>query len=183
MNRSLWAPWRMAYIQHLDAQAATARAADAAAVKPSESNFLAQYWGEPQQDQAQGVIFRDELGMILLNRFPYANGHLLVALGEPRATLVEYSSHDRAHFWRLMDLAMALCQATCQPQGMNVGLNIGRAAGAGLPQHIHGHVVPRWAGDCNMMSVLGNVRVIPDALDQSYQRYRAVLPEVLARTL
>jgi ATP adenylyltransferase len=173
----------MAYIQHLDAQAATARTADAASANAAETNFLAQYWGSPQHDQAQGVIFRDELGMILLNRFPYANGHLLVALGDPRATLGEYTSTERAHFWRLMDLAMALCQEMCQPQGMNVGLNIGRAAGAGLPQHIHGHVVPRWTGDCNLMSVLGNVRVIPDALEQSYQRYRAVLPAVLARTL
>lgn len=183
MNRSLWAPWRMAYIQQLDAQSVAARAADASTGAPIETNFLAQYWAAPQRDREQGVVHRDHLGMVLLNRFPYANGHLLVALGEPRGTLAEYSPENRAHFWRLMDLGMALCQAAWEPQGINAGLNIGRAAGAGLPEHIHGHVVPRWAGDCNFMSVLGHIRIIPDALEQSWERYRSVLPAVLARTL
>ncbi|MBL9140638.1 MAG: HIT domain-containing protein, partial [Phycisphaerae bacterium] len=122
-----------------------------------------------------------EVGFVLLNRYPYANGHLLVALGEPRGTLTEYSPRERAHFWRLMDLSMALCTAVCEPQGLNVGLNVGRAAGAGLPEHVHGHVVPRWAGDCNFLSVLGEVRVIPDALEQSWHRYRAALPGLIAK--
>ena len=182
MNRSLWAPWRMAYIQSLDAQhAAEVAATPGASAAPSaSSNFLAQYWAHPDRDHEQLVVHRDSLGMVLLNRYPYANGHLLVALGEPRGSLGEYAHDDRAHFWRLMDLAMALCSAACDPQGMNVGLNIGRAAGAGLPEHVHGHVVPRWAGDCNFLSVFGEVRVIPDALEQSWQRYREALPSVLA---
>lgn len=192
MNRSLWAPWRMAYIQSLDAQhaaevAATPGASNASSTRnasnsPTPSgNFLAQYWAHPDRDNEQFVVHRDSLGMVLLNRYPYANGHLLVALGEPRGTLGEYSHEERAHFWRLMDLAMALCNAACDPQGMNVGLNIGRAAGAGLPEHVHGHVVPRWAGDCNFLSVFGEVRVIPDALERSWLHYRSVLPTVLAK--
>lgn len=182
MNRSLWAPWRMAYIQSLDAQDELARAAARSGEgAPASGNFLAQYWAHPELDRAQLVVHRDARGMVLLNRFPYANGHLLVALGEPRGTLGDYAPEDRAHFWRLMDLAMALCTAACEPQGMNAGLNIGRAAGAGLPEHVHGHVVPRWAGDCNFLSVLGQVRVIPDALERSWEMYRAALPAVIAK--
>jgi len=68
---------------------------------------------------------------------------------------------------------MDLCQRTFEPQGMNVGVNLGRAGGAGLPEHLHGHVVPRWAGDTNFMSVLGGVRMIPDSLERAYEAYRA----------
>lgn len=190
MQADLWAPWRMAYIRNLEAQAATVRTAmgSGGPTSPSadtggETNFLAACWANPALDREQGVIHRDALGMILLNRYPYANGHLLVALGEPRPTLAEYAPEHRAHFWKLMDLAMALCENACHPQGMNVGLNIGRAAGAGLPQHVHGHVVPRWAGDCNFLSVLGQVRVVPDALERTWERYRAVLDQVQTHTL
>lgn len=179
MQRSLWAPWRLAYIQSLDAQ--DPPAATGADGRGGNANFLAEYWARPEHDRAQFVIHRDHAGMVLLNRYPYANGHLLVALGKPRGTLAEYSREERAHFWRLMDLGMTLCEEACAPQGINAGLNVGRAAGAGLPEHVHGHVVPRWAGDCNFLSVLGHVRVIPDALERSWERYREVLPAALAR--
>jgi ATP adenylyltransferase len=179
MQRSLWAPWRLAYIQSLGAQ--DAPSGSVAGAPTSGANFLAEYWAHPERDREQFVVHRDHAGMVLLNRYPYANGHLLVALGRPRGALVEYAPDERAHFWRLMDLAMALCEEACAPQGMNAGLNVGRAAGAGLPEHVHGHVVPRWAGDCNFLSVLGEVRVIPDALERSWERYRAALPASLAR--
>jgi ATP adenylyltransferase len=105
-----------------------------------------------------------------------------VALGEPQPTIDRYAPADRAHFWRLMELAMDLCEHAFGPQGMNVGINLGRAAGAGLPEHLHGHVVPRWNGDTNFMSVLGATRMIPDALERTFDAYRAVLPESLVRT-
>lgn len=180
MHRNLWAPWRMAYIKGLDAHAAEARAAGG---EPrGDDNFLAGYWAHPELDREQLVVYRSERGLVLLNRFPYANGHLLVALGEPRGMLSEYDAASRAHFWQLMELAMALCTEVFQPQGLNAGLNIGRAAGAGLPQHVHGHVVPRWAGDTNFLSVLGEVRVIPDSLERSWEQYRAALPKVMAQS-
>ena len=177
MHPNLWAPWRMAYIRDLEA-----RAAEAGAGAPTGgANFLADCWAHPERDAAQHVIHRDARGMVLLNRYPYTNGHLLVALGEARPTIDGYAPADRAHFWRLMELAMELCQRAFQPQGMNAGLNLGRAGGAGLPEHLHGHVVPRWAGDTNFMSVLGEVRVIPDALEHAYGAYRRHLHDARAK--
>ena len=167
----LWAPWRMAYIRALDHESKTARAGAPAPSTPPD--FLGEYWAHPERDAAQLVVFRDRRGMVLLNRYPYSNGHLLVALGAAHATLEEYPPEERAHFWRLMELAMALCEEACHPQGMNVGLNLGRAAGAGLPEHLHGHVVPRWSGDTNFLSVLGGIRVIPDTLEDAYLAYCA----------
>ena len=162
----------MAYIRALESQADAARAGGEPGGSP---NFLADAWAHPERDREQHVVFRDGRGMILLNRFPYTNGHLLVALGEPQPTIDRYSPADRAHFWQLMERAMDLCRRTFDPQGMNVGINLGRAAGAGLPEHLHGHVVPRWAGDTNFMSVLGGARVIPDSLERAYDAYRATI--------
>ena len=148
---------------------------------PAVHDFLAAYWDRPELDDAQYVIHRDGRGMVLLNRYPYCNGHLLVALGAPEPSIDRYAPSDRAHFWRLMELAMDLCRHVLDPQGMNVGLNVGSASGAGLPEHLHGHVVPRWSGDTNFMGVIGEVRTIPDALDRTFTLYKAELPSSIAR--
>ncbi len=177
MHAALWAPWRMAYLRDLEA-----KATEAGAMAPTGlPNFLAAYWARPDLDEAQHVIHRDERGMVLLNRYPYSNGHLLVALGEPQPSIERYAPADRAHFWRLMELAMDLCQHALRPQGMNAGINLGAAGGAGLPEHLHGHVVPRWSGDTNFMSVIGEVRTIPDALDRTFALYKAELQASIAR--
>ena len=137
-------------------------------------SFLEQYWRTPEHDERNHVIVRDAHGIILLNRYPYANGHLLVALGDPRPTLLEYDPAQRKAFWSLVERAMALMDAALQPQGVNVGINQGAAAGAGVPEHLHAHLVPRWASDTNFISVVGQVRVIPGALEAMAARYRAV---------
>lgn len=175
MLSSLWAPWRLAYIRSLEAKAAEARGGG---TPGGPTNFLSAAWTRPEEDRERHVVFRDSKGIVLLNRYPYTNGHLLVALGEAQPTIDRYAPIDRAHFWKLMEIAMDLCQRAFEPQGMNVGLNLGRAGGAGLPEHLHGHVVPRWAGDTNFMSVLGGTRVIPDSLDRAWERYREVAGHV-----
>jgi ATP adenylyltransferase len=119
--------------------------------------------------------------MILLNAFPYANGHLLVALGEPAPRLLDYSASQRAAFWSLMDAAADLMERTLNPQGINLGVNQGRAAGAGVPQHLHGHLVPRWGGDTNFITVVGQVRIIPGSLEEMWLRYRRTLESRPAR--
>lgn len=164
--KALHAPWRLAYLEAADA------AEQKAGPATSTGSFLLDYWRAPGDDVKNLVIVRDGAGMILLNRYPYANGHLLVALGEARPTLMDYTPEQRAALWGLVDRAAELLQRTLQPQGMNIGINQGRAAGAGVPQHLHAHLVPRWNGDVNFMSVVGQVRVIPSSLEVMAARFR-----------
>lgn len=165
---SLHAPWRLTYLESLDAKEKSSGAAP-----PSTGSFLRDYWLAPADDEKNHVIVRDRDGMILLNAYPYANGHLLVALGEARPRLLDYDPAQRARLFELAALASDLMQRTLSPQGINYGINEGRAAGAGVPQHLHVHLVPRWAGDVNFIAVVGGVRIIPCALDAMASRYRA----------
>lgn len=137
-------------------------------------SFMLDYWRDPSSDEKNHVIVRTAHGLILLNAFPYANGHLLVALGEARPTLLDYEPEQRAQLWGLTEVATGLMQRTLEPQGINIGINQGRAAGAGVPQHLHVHLVPRWGGDVNFMTAIGQVRVIPAALEAMAARYRKV---------
>lgn len=112
--------------------------------------------------------------MVLLNRYPYANGHLLVALGDARPTLLDYDSEQRAAFWSLVEHAASLMQRALDPPGINFGINQGAAAGAGVPDHLHAHLVPRWEGDTNAMTVVGGTRVIPASLESMWEMYTSV---------
>ncbi len=166
---ALHAPWRDQYMQDLSDES-----------KRSESvslpDFLSDYWSKPHDDEKNLVVLRagegDCGGMVLLNKYPYASGHLMAALGEARPRLLDYSADQRAALWRLTDIAVQLVEKTLEPQGVNFGVNQGSAAGAGLPGHLHVHIVPRWGGDVNFMAVVGRVRVIPSALETMACRYR-----------
>lgn len=159
------APWRLQYLESLGDS-------DAQAGDGSGGTFLSAYWNNPERDEANHVIARTKRGMILLNAFPYANGHLLIALGEPRPRLLDYEPEDRAHLWMLTELACDLAERTLECQGLNMGVNQGRAAGAGVPSHLHVHVVPRWGGDTNFITTVAQVRVVPQALGDMARRYR-----------
>lgn len=191
-ERPLFAPWRLEYLE------STVEADKAATAKPSgpsappaappsappatePPSFLLDYWQSPQDDVRNHVVVRTGLGMILLNAYPYSNGHLLVALGEPRPRLMDYSPAQRAALWQLTDAACDLLEATLNPQGVNIGVNQGRAAGAGVPSHLHVHVVPRWGGDVNFMTTVGRVRVIPASLEAMAERMRAAWPGIASR--
>ena len=167
-HRALWAPWRLAYLQDFDE---TRRDADAAS---PGSTFLSAYWNTPDDDRENLVVHRTAHGMVLLNRYPYANGHLLVALGEARPTLLEYDPDHRAAFWSLVEHAADLMQRALNPQGINFGINQGAAAGAGVPDHLHAHLVPRWQGDTNVMTVVGGTRVIPASLESMWEMYTSI---------
>jgi ATP adenylyltransferase len=172
---AIHAPWRDAYMRQLAAADEAAQTGGARAT-PSSGCFLSDYWAAPERDEENFVVARvgggASGGMILLNRYPYANGHLLVALGEGRGSLLEYEPEQQAALWSLVTLATELARETLNPQGVNIGINQGAAAGAGVPQHLHAHVVPRWNGDVNFITVVGQVRVIPSALEAMAQRYR-----------
>ena len=129
----------------------------------------------PEHDEVNHVLHRSEHGFVLLNRYPYANGHLLIALGDPRPTLLDYEPELRRAFWSLVEFAMDLMQRAINPQGINMGINQGDAAGAGVPEHLHAHVVPRWRADTNFITVVGEIRVVPDSLEAMAAQYRECL--------
>ena len=168
-HENLWAPWRLAYLKRLDARRDAVSRSDE---KSANANFLVEYWNSPELDVQNHVIHRDAQGMILLNRYPYASGHLLVALGEPRPGVLAYDPAQRASFWRLVEKAMQLVMDVLNPNGANMGINQGDSAGAGLPEHVHAHVVPRWSGDTNFMTTIGDVRVMPVSLEDMAAQYR-----------
>ena len=165
MHDPLWAPWRMQYLERLDA--------DQRAGRGGLDDFIATAFATPDADDTNHVIHRDDHGLVMLNRYPYANGHLLVALGEAKPTLLAYTPQQRAAFWSLVELGMARLRAVLNPQGVNVGINEGEAAGAGLPGHLHAHLVPRWHGDVNFMTTTAGARVIPSTLEAMAARLRA----------
>lgn len=185
----LFAPWRRSYMDLLasQAQAAPNTDPDDHTATAGASCFLREYWLAPERDVEHHVIVRTGTeetgrgGLIMLNRYPYANGHLLVCLGASRSRMLDYDDAERAELWSLVDLATDLCERTLNPQGVNIGLNQGLAAGAGVPEHVHVHVVPRWGGDVNFMATVGAVRVIPSALDDMAARYRETWEQVRPR--
>ena len=172
MHQDLWAPWRMAYLRELEK-----RRAELGDDAPLLNDFIRHAWENPELDQSTYVVHRSEIGLIMLNRFPYSNGHLLVALGEARPRLLDHTPEEQAALWRLVSIGVDLVERGFEPQGVNIGINQGDAAGAGLPQHLHVHIVPRWSGDVNFMSAVGNVRVIPDDLGEVAGRYRDLARE------
>ncbi len=188
--QTLHAPWRMSYMDMLSRQQGESQGAKP---EPADSAgppccFLREYWLNPQSDAANHVIVRTGTegqgsgGLVMLNKYPYANGHLLVCLGEGRQRLLDYSEAQRAELWSLTDLAVDLVERTLECQGVNVGVNQGMAAGAGVPEHVHVHVVPRWSGDVNFISVVAQIRVIPSALEAMARRFGDVWSEMAAGT-
>jgi ATP adenylyltransferase len=155
-NPNIWAPWRMEYIRSMEQQA------------KEEGCFLCHYWAHPEHDQANHVLWRRGSAIATLNRFPYTNGHLLIAPSTHNGDISEISAEQMMEMMSLVQDAVRLLRDAVCAQGFNVGCNLGKCAGAGLPDHVHFHVVPRWNADTNFMAVLGNLRVVPDGLNQSY---------------
>ena len=181
---AIWAPWRMAYLEDLHddshpdcgADNPTDRCADNPRPESvSTDSFLLDYWNQPELDKEHHVLVRNTHGLILLNKYPYSNGHLLVSLGDARPSLTDYLPEQRAELWKLVDQAAALVERALEPQGMNIGVNQGRAGGAGVPSHLHVHVMPRWNGDTNFITTVGGIRVIPSALEMMYERFMKVV--------
>lgn len=159
-GKNLWAPWRMEYIDSLAAE--------------TEGCFLCHYAEHPEDDEKQLVVRRGEKGMVLLNRFPYSNGHMLVAPYEHVGSLEHLADETLLELMQLTRDTKLVLEKAFSAQGFNVGINLGHCAGAGLPDHIHIHIVPRWAGDTNFMPVIGDSKVMPMSLQRSYEMFREV---------
>ena len=158
--KQLWAPWRLEYIQQADEQEGCVfcRALEA-------------------DDESGLVVHRGERAFVLLNKYPYASGHLMVA---PNRHEGDFGGLDRGRGARGAPARRVRCSdalaETMGPQGFNLGWNLGRIAGAGVVDHVHMHVVPRWAGDTNFMPVLADVKVLPEALEETRRKIAAAWP-------
>lgn len=154
----IWAPWRAQYIH----QGATSP-------EPVGRCFLCQAI-EADEDRANLLACRGQHSIVMLNRYPYNNGHLLIAPRVHRGTLAELEGEDLVEPIQVVRRMTAILDRMLRPQGYNIGLNQGKSAGAGLPGHLHWHIVPRWDGDTNFMPVLGEAKVIVESLNSFYDR-------------
>jgi ATP adenylyltransferase len=157
-NHRIWAPWRLEYVK------------DAAKDNEDECIFCAKPAAD--DDEANLIVHRGERCFVILNLFPYTNGHLMVAPYEHTGALQELDSETVAEMMALGQQGMRILEDVYSPHGYNVGFNQGRIAGAGFENHIHMHVVPRWGGDTNFMPVLADTRVMPQTPQQSYEALR-----------
>ena len=153
MSEPLWAPWRMDYIL---------------GPKGGECIFCAFPARDAHREDL--VLTVTAHAFVVLNRYPFAAGHLLVVPRRHVADLGDLSDEEADAFFRLLRFSVARLREATHPDGVNVGFNLGKAAGAGLAEHLHAHVVPRWDGDTNFMPVLADVRVMPEHLDATWQR-------------
>jgi ATP adenylyltransferase len=155
----LWAPWRLAYIAAPKEKPPTA----------GDDCFLCRgVAGKGAEDRANLVVHRTDLSVVVLNRFPYNNGHLLVAPRAHKATLADLTPDELLDLQLTLRTMLGVIEKRMTPDGFNVGLNLGRVAGAGLPGHLHWHIVPRWTGDTNFMPVFTDTRVISQSLEALY---------------
>lgn len=158
MAEQLWAPWRFEYISKAD----------------SGSSGGCIFVDLPaQDDDAKNLIlYRGKAAFVMLNAFPYTSGHLMVAPYKHTAELDQLDDAELLEINQLVAKCVKWIGAVYQPHGYNIGVNLGEAGGAGIPTHVHWHIVPRWKGDTNFMTSVGNVRVIPQSLEKSYELLR-----------
>lgn len=151
MNRPLWAPWRINYIRG----------------EKEKGCFLCRMLAE-DKDRENLILFRGESCAVVMNRFPYTSGHLMVCPLRHTSSLSDLSETEELELTRLTRRVIEALRALMQPEGFNIGINLGSAAGAGLKDHLHRHIVPRWVGDTNFMAVIGDTHVVPEALTATY---------------
>lgn len=151
--KNLWAPWRVEYIKKAGKE---------------EGCILCQ---KPTQDDdaANYILYRGKKNFIMLNAYPYNSGHLMIAPYRHMADLEELTIDELHEHFEMVSRSVAVLKQVFQPAGFNIGMNLGRVAGAGVDKHLHSHIVPRWAGDTNFMPVIGDTRVINEALAETYK--------------
>ena len=152
--KHIWSPWRMTYLENHE--------------KEDGCVFCN---AQAKADNAENLIaFRGERAYVILNRYPYTSGHLMVVPFEHKPNLEELNPQTRAELMELSIRCMSVLRKVYNPQAFNMGANIGEAAGAGVLGHVHIHVVPRWNGDTSFMSTLGDTRVLPESLEDTYRK-------------
>jgi ATP adenylyltransferase len=151
---TMWSPWRMKYIMNYE--------------NPGKCIFCT----APMEADGPGnlIVHRGKLCFVILNRFPYTNGHAMVVPYEHKSSLEALTPEIRCEMMEMVTETICVMRKVYKPQGFNIGVNIGSAAGAGIAEHVHMHIVPRWNGDTNFMSTVGETRVLPEELEDTYSR-------------
>jgi ATP adenylyltransferase len=155
----LWAPWRMAFIGS----------------EPEPGCLFCRVLAEPGRDRENLVVARPPGALVMLNRYPYNPGHLMVAPARHTGELAELGSEDAGSLMAALQLAVGLAQRVLKPDAFNIGANLGKVAGAGIPDHLHFHAVPRWNGDTNFMPVVADTKVVNEHLDATLAKLREAL--------
>jgi diadenosine tetraphosphate (Ap4A) HIT family hydrolase len=163
----MWAGWRSSYV---------AAAGNGALV--GQGSLFRNILDSGLSDDVTHVVWRGELTFAILNAFPYTSGHLLVMPYREVADLEDLTPAESNELWEATRAAVAAVRAAYSPQGVNVGLNLGEAAGAGVPSHLHLHVLPRWNADSNFMTAVAETRVLPESLADSWAKLRTAWPRV-----
>ena len=151
MMDRLWAPWRLEYIQG-----------------PEDDCCIFCVDEDPAEDQSRLIVVRGEYSYVIMNRYPYSNGHLMVSPYRHLSDSADLGDHEILEIHQLLVQSQRVLREVCAAQGFNIGWNIGQASGAGIADHIHMHIVPRWIGDSNFMPVLAGTRVIPQHIEITY---------------
>jgi ATP adenylyltransferase len=161
-RKNLWAPWRIKYIQGLN-----------------ESNdcFICHNLENPQDDDKNLVLWRSKCCIVVLNRFPYNNGHLLIAPARHISELDAATDEELLELVKLTRESQKALSLAIKPHGFNVGMNFGRCSGAGLPEHLHIHIVPRWDGDTNFMNICSDTNVISQSLTELFEQLKQTSKE------
>ena len=153
----MWAPWRIGYVE--------------SGVSDQDGCLFCRI-AQSDDNAANLVLYRAGAAMVMMNLYPYNSGHLIIVPYAHQASPEDLASDQLEDVWRLMQLSLGVVRRVLHPQGFNLGANLGAVAGAGIPDHFHMHLVPRWSGDTNFMPVLDDVKVIPEHLEQTYHRLR-----------
>jgi len=157
----LWAPWRMRYI-----------------LSEKEGNCIFCTTSSRRDDRKRLILHRSESSIIVMNRFPYNSGHLMVAPMKHTGDLEDLSVPELTDLSDLLKKTVMLLRKAMNPEGFNIGMNVGRIAGAGVTDHLHFHVVPRWRGDTNFMPIVSETTVVPESLEKTYEKLLSVLKEM-----
>lgn len=161
----LWSPWRYTYISKNEPAGGTKGQSGSGCFFCDKS--------AANNDAENLIVYRGQLNFILLNLYPYTSGHVMVAPYKHVASLIDADDDILAEMMLLTRATETHLRAIYHPDGLNIGMNIGNAAGAGVPDHIHMHVLPRWTGDANFMTTVGETRVLPEDLTETYRRLSA----------
>jgi ATP adenylyltransferase len=163
MSERLWAPWRMAYV----------------GTKEPTAGCIFCEKPKQESDADNLIVHRGKTGFVILNAFPYNNGHLMIVPYRHLSDLRQMEPGELLEWMTLTQLSLSALEQAFGPEGYNLGINMGKVAGAGIADHVHLHIVPRWNGDTNFMPVIGDVKVLPEALGRSFEKLKAAFDALL----